>query len=135
MCQRPAGRAAQVATAQAGPPHRGSVNAGSIGFMHLISRVVGVAAGLKGVEGAPVVGIEGEGEVEPLGQSRIGNKRAAKRNQAGIAIGDGGLRGIGLEAAGSDGRPSKDLTQLLYCDRTLPFSNQISALYSRLDDM
>src|ERR1700731_4563694 len=135
MCQRPAGRPAQVATTQAGPPNRGSVNAGLIGFMHLISRVVGVAAGIKGVEGAPVVVIEGQAELDPLRQIRIRNKVATERNQAGIAIGDGDLRCIGLKAAGSDGRPSKDLTQLLYCDRTLPFSNQISALYSRLDDM
>src|SRR6266851_10206197 len=136
MCQKPAGRPrAQVATTQAGPPHRHSVNAGLIGFMHLISRVVRVAARIKGVKGATVVVIEGKAELEPLGQIRIRNKVATESNQAGIAIGDGGLRCIGLEAAGSDGRPSKDLTQLLCCDRTLPFSNQISALYSRLDDM
>src|SRR5260370_5441514 len=103
--------------------------------MHLISRVVGVAAGIKGVEGAPVVVIEGKAELDPLGQIRIRNKVATEGNQAGIAIGDGGLRCIGLEAAGSDDRPLKDLTQLLRCDRTLPFSNQISALYSRLDEM
>src|SRR6266436_1476455 len=135
MCQRPAGRPAQVATIQTGPPHRRSSNAGLIGFMHLISRVVGVAAGIKGVEGASVVVIEGKAELDPIGQIRIRNKVATERNQAGIAIGDGSLRRIGLKAAGSDGRPSKDLTQLLCCDRTLSFSNQISALYSRLDDM
>src|ERR1700724_4197259 len=103
--------------------------------MQLISRGVGVAAGIKSVESAPVVVIKGKAELYPLGQIRIRNKVATERNQAGIATRDGGLRCIGLEAAGSNGRPSKDLTQLLYCDRTLPFSNQISALYSRLDDM
>src|SRR5258708_32030745 len=111
---------AKVATTQAVPPHRRSVNASLIGFMHLIGRVVGVAAGIKGVEGAPVVVIEGKAELDPLGQIRIRNKVATERNQAGIAIGDGGLRGIGLEAAGSDGPPSNNLTQLLYCDRTWP---------------
>src|ERR1700736_1675200 len=110
MCQRPAGRPAQVATTQVGPPHRGSVNAGLIGFIHLISRVVGVAAGIKGVEGAPVVVIERKAELDPLGQIRIRNKVATERNQAGIAIGDGGLRCIGLEAAGSDDRVLKELT-------------------------
>src|SRR6202047_1480024 len=99
--------------------------------MHLISRVVGGAAPSRGVKGATVGVIEGKAELDPLGQIRIRNKVATERKQAGIAIGDGGLRCIGLEAAGSDGRPSKDLTQLLRCDRTLPFSNQISALYSR----
>src|ERR1700680_3900404 len=123
----PAGRAP---TTQAGPSHPRSANPGWIGFMHLISRVVGVAAGIKGVEGAPVVVIEGKAELDPLGQIRIRNKVATERNQAGIAIGDGRLRCIGFEAAGNDGRPSKDLTQLLSRDRTLPFSNQISALYS-----
>ena len=48
--------------------------------MHLISRVVGVAAGIKGVEGAPVVVIEGKAELDPLGQIRIRNKVATERN-------------------------------------------------------
>src|SRR5260370_28927350 len=126
---------AQVATARGGPPHRRSVNASLVGFMHLISRVVRVAARIKGVKGATVVVIEGKAERDPLGQIRIRNKVATERNQAGIAIGDGRLRCIGLKATGSDGRPSQDLPQLLRCDRTLPFSNQISALYSGLDDM
>jgi hypothetical protein len=101
----------------------------------IISRVVGVATCIKGVEGAPVVVIEGKAELYPPGQIWIRNKVATERNQAGIAIGDGGLRCIGLEAASSDSRPSKDPTQLLCCDGTLPFSNQVSALYSRLDDV
>src|SRR5216683_5843741 len=132
MCQKPAGRPRPGCDPQAGPPHRRSVNAGLIGFMHLISRVVGVAPRIKGVEGAPVVVIEGKAELDPLGQIRIRNEVATERDHAGMAIGDSG-RCIGFEAAGSDDRPLKDLTQLLCCDRTLPFGNQISALYSGLD--
>jgi len=35
--------------------------------MYLISRVVGVAPRIKGVEGAPVVVIEGKAELTPRG--------------------------------------------------------------------
>ena len=91
--------------------------------MHLIIRVIDIATRIKGVESAPVVVIEGKAELDPLGQIRIRNKVATERYEAGITIGDGGLSCIGLEAAGSDDRPFKDLIQLLCCDRTLAFSN------------
>ena len=69
--------------------------------MYLISRVVGVATRIKGVEGAPVVVIEGKAELDPLGQIRIRNEVATERDHAGMAIGDSGLRCIGFEAAGA----------------------------------
>src|SRR5262245_392148 len=53
-----------------------SGNADLIGLMHLISRVVGVAARIKGVKGAPVIVIEGKAELDPLGQVRIRNEVA-----------------------------------------------------------
>jgi hypothetical protein len=41
----------------------------------------------------------------------------AERNEVCIALGDGSLRCVGFEAARSDQRALKDLTQFLCCNR------------------
>jgi hypothetical protein len=70
--------------------------------MTLIRGIVGVATCIKAIEGAAVIGIKPEPELDPLGQIRIRDKVAAERDQAGVAIRNSGFRSVRFEAAGGD---------------------------------
>src|SRR6202789_2100859 len=86
---------------------------GLIGFDRLIGRIVGVAAGVEAIEGAPVIAIERQAKLDALRQVGVGDELTAERDEAGDAVGDGGLRRVGLEAAGRNDRTLEDLAQLL----------------------
>src|SRR6266478_1385673 len=103
--------------------------------MRLVFGIVGVAARIKGVEGASVVGIERKPQLDTLGQVWVRDEMTTERYQAGLAIGHRGLRRIGFKPTRVDDRSVEDFAQLLRGNRTLPFGDQFATLDPRFDDV
>src|ERR1700722_3816036 len=118
-----------------GPCRGYSGDLGLIRFDLLVGRIVRVTAGVEAIEGAPVIAIERQAELDALRQVRGGAEWAAERDEAGDAVGDGGLRRVGLEAAGRNDRTLEDLAQLLRGHGLRAFGDQVPTLDPGLDDM
>src|ERR1700735_1254170 len=100
-----------------GPCRGYSGDLGLVRFDLLVGRIVRVTAGIEAIEGAPVIAIERQAELDALRQVRVGDELTAKSDEAGDAVGDGGLGRVGLEAASRNDRSLEDLPQLLCGDR------------------
>src|SRR5580700_3095858 len=118
-----------------GPCRGCSGDLGLIRFDRFVGRIVRVTAGVEAIEGAPVIAIERQAELDALRQVRVGDELTAERDEAGDAVRDGGFRRVGLEATGCDDRTLEDLAQLPRSNRPHAFSDQVTALDPRLDDM
>src|ERR1700729_915 len=118
-----------------GPCRGCSGDLGLIRFDRFVGRIVRVAAGVEAIEGAPVIAIERQAKLDALRQVWVGDELTAERDEAGDAVGDGGLRRVGLEAAGRNDGTLEDLAQLLRGHGLHAFGDQVTALDPGLDDM
>src|ERR1700722_7184224 len=100
-----------------------------------VKRIVGVATGIKGVEGVAVIWVEGQAKLYALWQVWIGDEMPAKCHQVGIPLLDDRLGAIGLEAAGGDDCSFENLSQTLCCNWGLAFFNDGVAFDSWLQDV
>src|SRR3984957_1562732 len=118
-----------------GPCRGYSGDLGLIRFDRLVGRIIRVPAGIEAIEGAPVIAIERQAELDALRQVRVGDELTAERDEAGDTVGDGSLGRVGLEPAGRNDRTLEDLSQLLGGDRPHAFGDQVAPFDPGLDDM
>src|ERR1700689_425512 len=64
-----------------GPCRGYSGDLGLICFDLLVGRIVRVTAGIEAIEGAPVIAIERQAELDALRQVRVGDELAAERDE------------------------------------------------------